>query len=215
MPPQTQPPRPEHRAPQGRPAPGRGLGSQQRTTRRAAPAHARSPSRARPLSKHSDCAPPARPRLPFPRYSPRAHLGLCGHPPASLGLGLRIPVTSLACHRRNCDPGDSRSPVCSAGLGKTGSARPSVCHLLSPAAGLTNEQSGWRHGGQFLAQGAGRKVGGGSCRAEGQWCVLRGAGLGYGRRCLSPSPLRSHQIAVLQKSSFRTADVPGARLSGP
>lgn len=80
MPPQSQPPRPEHRAPQGRPAPGRGLGSQQRTTRRAAPAHARSPGRARPLSKHSSCAPPARPPLPCPRYALQAHLGLSGHP---------------------------------------------------------------------------------------------------------------------------------------
>lgn len=167
MPPQSQPPRPEHRVPQGRPAPGRGLGSQQRTTRRAAPAHARSPGRARPLSKHSGCAPPARPRLPFPRYASQAHLGLCGHPLASLGLGLGIPVTSLACHRRNRDPGDSRSLVCS-GLGQTRSARPSFCHSLSPPASLANQQSGWRHDGQFLAQGAGRKVGGGCWRAEDQ-----------------------------------------------
>lgn len=87
---------------------------------------------------------------------------------ASLGLGLEIPVTSLACHRRNRDPGDSRSRVCSAGLCQTRSSRPSVCHSLSPAASLANEKSGWRHGGQFLAQGAGRKAEGGSWRAEDQ-----------------------------------------------
>lgn len=58
---------------------------------------------------------------PGPMDLPRK--GLCSGvfaalwaPLASLGLGLEIPVTSLACHRRNRDPGDSRSPVCSAGL---------------------------------------------------------------------------------------------------
>lgn len=59
---------PETNAPQGRPIPGQGLGSQQRTTTRAASPPARASARATPLSKHSGCAPPPRLRRPFPRY---------------------------------------------------------------------------------------------------------------------------------------------------
>lgn len=66
LPPHTQPPGPEPRAPQGRPAPGQRLGSQQRTTSRAAPPPARAPARAPPPSKHSGCAPSPLPRRPFP-----------------------------------------------------------------------------------------------------------------------------------------------------
>lgn len=161
MPPQSQPPRPEHRALQGRPAPGRGLGSQQRTTPRAAPAHARSPGRARPLSKHSGCAPPARPPLPCPRYASRAHLGFCGHPWPAWAWVWRflLPASRVTAGTTTRAIPEARSVLL--GSARSG-ARPSVCHSLSPAASLANEKSGWRHDGQFLAQGAKRKVGGGS-----------------------------------------------------
>lgn len=167
MPPQPQPPRPEHRAPQGRPAPGPGLGSTADNPARGPGARALPWPRA-PSIKTFWLRAPGPPAAPLSPLRISSSLGVLWAPLASLGLGLEIPVTSLACHRRNRDPGDSRRLVCSAGLSQTRSARPSVCHSLSPAASLANEKSGWRHDSQFLAQGAGRKVGGGSWRAEDQ-----------------------------------------------
>lgn len=142
MPSYTQLPRPEPSAPPDRPAPGQGLGSQQRTILRAAPPLTRAPVRAPPLSKHSGCAPPPRPRCPLPPLpaasplrTPRAYL-------ARPDTGREISVTGLAFHLRNGDPGDSRGSVASTGLDPTRRARPGVCHSLSAAVSLANEHGG-------------------------------------------------------------------------
>lgn len=76
--------------------------------------------------------------------------------------GSEIPVTGLAFHLRNRDLGDSRASEGSLGLGQTQSARPTVCHSLSPVASLTNNHGGWRHNDQFSASEVGLKAQGGS-----------------------------------------------------
>ena len=176
LPPHTQQPRPEPSAPQGRPAPGQGLGSQQRTTSRAAPPPARAPVRAPPPSKHSGCAPPPSPRSPFPPLPAMSSLRAPQAPSVRPNPGPEIPVTDLAFHSRNRDPSDSRGSVGSAGLVRTQSARPGACHSLSPAANLTNERGGRRHDGQFSASQAGLKDRGGSWTVQGPIVLLMWGG---------------------------------------
>lgn len=131
MPPYTQQPRPEGSTPPDRPAPGQRLGSQQRTALRAAPSFARAPLRAPPLSKHSGCAPPPRPRRPFPRYLPRAHLGLRGHPwpGPTRTVRFRYPVSRFTSGTvTRVIPGAPSAPLGSARPGAVGPASAIHCH---------------------------------------------------------------------------------------
>lgn len=82
----TQPLRHEPSAPQGRPSPGQGLGSQERTTSRAAPTSARTRAPAIKTFRLRASAPPA---APPPRYPLQAHLRLRGHPWSGPGRVLR------------------------------------------------------------------------------------------------------------------------------
>lgn len=145
------------RAP-GSPAPGQGLGSQQRTTSRSFPLSAS----ARPRYQNISAA-RIRPARGAP--SPLRAASSLRAPRADLVRpepGPEIPVTGLALHLMNVDLGDSRGSEGSVGLGQTQSARPGVCHSLSPTASLTNNHRRWRHNDQFSAPEAGRKARGGS-----------------------------------------------------
>lgn len=102
--------------PKGRPAPGRGLGLPTADNPARGPGARALPWPRAPSIKTFWLRAPGPPAAPLPPLRIASSLGALWAPLASLGLGLEIPVTSLACHRRNRDPGDSRSPVCSAGL---------------------------------------------------------------------------------------------------
>lgn len=130
LPPHTQPPGPEPRAPQGLPAPGQGLGSQQRTTSRAAPPPARAPA-----IKTFRRAPSPLPRRPFPPLlavsslrAPRAT------PPSGPArpLGVQKPISRFTSGTvTQVTPGARSAPLGSSGPGALGPAPATHCHPQS------------------------------------------------------------------------------------